>query len=39
MQDHVVGCDQASEMINLAKRNAPKAEIIQTDGGDMPLCG
>ncbi len=34
----VVGCDQSSEMVNLAKRNAPEAEIIQIDGENLPFA-
>jgi SAM-dependent methyltransferase len=33
----VVGCDQSSEMVKLAKRNAPEAEIIRTDGDNLPF--
>jgi ubiquinone/menaquinone biosynthesis C-methylase UbiE len=34
----VVGCDQATEMVNLAQRNAPDAEIVQTDGEKLPFA-
>lgn len=34
----VVGCDQSSEMVNLAKQNAPEAEILQIDGENLPFA-
>lgn len=34
----VVGCDQSSEMVNLAKHNAPEAEILQIDGENLPFA-
>ena len=33
----VVGCDQSSEMVKLARRNAPEAEILQIDGEKLPF--
>ena len=33
----VVGCDQSSEMVKLASRNAPEAEILQIDGENLPF--
>jgi SAM-dependent methyltransferase len=33
----LAGCDQSSEMVNLAKQNVPEAEIIQTDGEKLPF--
>ena len=41
MEQHprrVVGCDQSSEMVNLAKHNAPEAEVIQIDGENLPFA-
>jgi SAM-dependent methyltransferase len=34
----VVGCDQSSEMVKLATRNAPKAEVVQIDGENLPFA-
>jgi SAM-dependent methyltransferase len=34
----IAGCDQSSEMVNLAKRNAPQAEIVQIDGENLPFA-
>lgn len=34
----VVGCDQSTEMVELAKRNAPEAEVIQIDGENLPFA-
>lgn len=34
----LVGCDQSSEMVNQAKRNVPDAEIVQTDGENLPFA-
>jgi ubiquinone/menaquinone biosynthesis C-methylase UbiE len=34
---HLVGCDQASEMVRLAKQNAPFAEVVQVDGETLPF--
>lgn len=34
----VVGCDQSSEMVNLATRTAPQAEIVQIDGERLPFA-
>lgn len=36
--DRVVGCDQSSEMVNLAKRNAPEADVLQIDGENLPFA-
>ena len=33
----LVGCDQASEMVRLAKQNAPSAEVVQVDGETLPF--
>ena len=33
----LVGCDQATEMVRLAKQNAPSAEVVQIDGEKLPL--
>jgi ubiquinone/menaquinone biosynthesis C-methylase UbiE len=33
----VVGCDQSTAMVDLAKRNAPEAEIILIDGETLPF--
>lgn len=33
----VVGCDQATEMVRLAKENAPLAEVVQIDGETLPF--
>jgi SAM-dependent methyltransferase len=33
----VVGCDQSSEMVKLARNNAPDAEIFQIDGENLPF--
>jgi ubiquinone/menaquinone biosynthesis C-methylase UbiE len=33
----VVGCDQSSEMVELAQQNAPGAEVFQIDGEHLPF--
>jgi SAM-dependent methyltransferase len=33
----IVGCDQAGEMVRLAKQNAPSAEVVQIDGETLPF--
>lgn len=33
----LVGCDQAPGMVELASRNVPSAEIVQTDGDSLPF--
>ncbi len=34
----LVGCDQSSEMVKMAKRNVPEAEVIQIDGENLPFA-
>jgi ubiquinone/menaquinone biosynthesis C-methylase UbiE len=34
----IVGCDQSSEMVTLARDNAPQAEVVHIDGEHLPFA-